>query len=112
VTSPLNSRSRWRFAALSLLSWALASCVIAPDQQHQVDGVVMVAPPAPRSEVVGSPPAAGYVWTAGYWNWVGNRHVWVDGAWVAPRTHHHWVDSRWVRQGDGWRFEAGHWARG
>jgi hypothetical protein len=91
---------------------ALAGCVIAPDQRHFADGVVMVAPPPPLVEVSGMAPEPGYVWIAGYWNWLGDRHVWVAGHWEAPRPGHHWVAQQWVRQGDGWRLKGGHWERG
>jgi len=91
---------------------ALGGCVLAPNQGHVVDGVVLVAPPPTPAETAGAPPEPGDVWIAGYWNWVGDRHVWVGGHWAAPRPGHHWVADRWVRQGDGWRLERGHWARG
>lgn len=112
----MTSRARW---ALSLkLGAALAGglgltgCVIAPNQGHVVDGVVLVAPPPPQTEVIGDPPQPGYVWIRGYWNWVGDRHVWVQGHWSAPRPGYHWVAHQWVRQGDGWRLRPGHWERG
>jgi hypothetical protein len=103
------------FLALSAslaVGLALSGCAIAPDQGHSVDGVVMVAPPAPQVEVVPAPPNPGYVWIAGYWNWVGGRHAWVAGHWIPPRRGHHWVTYEWVRQGDGWRLRPGHWERG
>jgi hypothetical protein len=96
---------------LSLLA-ALGACVVVPDQRHQPNGVVMVAPPPPRDENIGEAPQAGYVWIGGYWNWVGGRHEWVNGHWVAPRPGYHWVTHAWVRQGDGWRMREGHWERG
>jgi hypothetical protein len=94
-----------------IIALALPACVVTPDQGHYVGGVVMVAPPAVRVEVAGSPPYSGYVWVGGYWDWVGGRHVWVAGRWVAPRHGYHWVDSSWVRAGDGWRMHPGHWER-
>lgn len=105
-------RLRVRWALLCLVVAAIpAGCVIVPDQRHYADGVVLVAPPPPREEVVGVPPTPGFVWLPGYWNWVGNRHEWVEGHWAAPRPGHHWVAHRWVRQGDGWRLRPGHWER-
>lgn len=103
---------RTLLASSVLSSIVLGGCVIAPDQRHYADGVVMVAPPAPRLEVIGQPPQAGYVWISGYWNWVGNRHEWVPGYWAAPHAGHHWVGYQWVRQGDGWRLKGGRWERG
>jgi hypothetical protein len=98
--------------ACALMLPVLAACVVVPDQRHYADGVVMVAPPAPRVEVIGTAPSPGYVWMPGYWNWVGDRHVWVAGRWSPPKSGHHWVADQWVRQGDGWRMKSGHWERG
>ena len=95
-----------------MLCMALPGCVVVPDQGHYAGGVVMVAPPAARVEVIGSAPYAGYVWVGGYWNWVGGRHVWVPGRWAPGRHGYHWVDHAWVRAGDGWRMRPGHWDRG
>jgi hypothetical protein len=92
-------------------SLALAGCVVVPDQRHYVDGVVMVAPPAPQAEVIGAAPIEGQVWLGGYWSWVGTRYEWTPGHWAAPRPGRHWVVNQWVRQGDGWRMKPGHWQR-
>ena len=100
-----------RVAVLAILVAALSACVIVPDQRHSVGGVVLVAPPAPREEVIGIAPAPGYVWLGGYWGWVGNRHEWVPGHWSAPRPGYVWVPHQWVREGDGWRMKHGHWRR-
>ena len=73
---------KWLRASLAsglVLGMALAGCVVVPDQRHYADGVVMVAPPAPRVEVIGVAPEPGYVWVGGYWNWVGGRHEWIAG---------------------------------
>lgn|ERR1035438_3613284 len=94
-----------------VLASAMTACVIVPDQRHYASGVVLVAPPAPREEIIGVAPVAGYVWLGGYWDWVGNRHEWVAGRWAAPRPGHVWVPHQWVRQGDGWRLNPGHWQR-
>jgi hypothetical protein len=110
----MNQR-KWSSAALTcalLLSMTLAACVVAPDQRHYADGVVMVAPPAPRVETIGESPTPGFVWLNGYWNWVGDRYEWTAGHWEAPRPGRHWVAHQWVRQGDGWRMKPGHWERG
>jgi WXXGXW repeat (2 copies) len=75
-------------------------------------GAVSVAPPAPRVEVIGTPPQPGYVWLGGYWNWAGGRHVWVAGHWEARHPGYHWVPHEWVAAEGGWRLREGHWARG
>jgi len=109
----MNQR-RWLSAGLAflVLSAALTGCVVAPDQRHYAGGVVMVAPPPPRVEVVGEAPTPGYVWLGGYWKWLGDRYEWAPGHWEARHPGQHWVVHQWVRQGDGWRMKPGHWERG
>ncbi|HEX3846201.1 MAG TPA: hypothetical protein VHV81_02385 [Steroidobacteraceae bacterium] len=108
---PVRSLTSGVLAALLTLV-VLGGCVVVPDQRHYPGGVVMVAPPAPRVEVMGVAPTPGFVWIGGYWNWVGDRHDWVAGHWAAPRAGYHWVPHAWVRAGDGWRMRPGHWQRG
>jgi WXXGXW repeat (2 copies) len=100
-----------RLAACLALSALLSACIVTPDQRHYAGGVVLVAPPAPREEIIGVAPVPGYIWLGGYWSWVGNRHEWVAGHWVAPRPGRVWVPHQWVRQGDGWYLKPGHWRR-
>ena len=97
----MNQR-KWVNAALAfglLVSMALPGCVVVPDQGHYAGGVVMVAPPPTRVEVIGDAPSPGYVWIGGYWNWVGGRHEWVPGRWAPGRPGHHWVTPKAVRCG-------------
>jgi hypothetical protein len=101
----------FRWVPCLSIAVALGACVIVPDQRHYAGGVVMVAPPQPREEVIGIAPAPGYVWLNGYWGWVGDRHEWVPGFWAAPHPGRHWIPHQWVRQGDGWRMKPGHWER-
>jgi hypothetical protein len=96
-------------AAVALAAWSLAGCVVAPAPYY--GDVVAVAPPAPQGEAYGSPPAVGYVWIGGYWNWVGGRHAWVNGHWAAPRPGYRWAPYRWEQVPRGWRMRPGHWER-
>jgi hypothetical protein len=89
----------------------LSGCVVTARPAYVGVGYVAVAPPAPQVEVYGAPPAAGYFWVGGYWNWTGSTHVWVGGHWEAPRPGFRWVPHRWVHEPGGWRFAEGHWAR-
>jgi hypothetical protein len=112
----MKSANRYRASlaagvvAATIATTLLTGCIV-PDQRHYVAGVVLVAPPAPREEIIGAPPQPGYVWLAGYWDWVGTRHEWVAGHWEAPRPGREWVPHQWVRQGDGWTLKPGHWQR-
>jgi WXXGXW repeat (2 copies) len=87
----------------------MTGCV-ATVQSPPVYGTVrMVDPPPPRHEYQGYPPAVGYVWMSGYWNWVGVRYDWVPGRWSAPRPGHVWVPHVWHRDGDRWHQRGGRW---
>ncbi|MBK6386237.1 MAG: YXWGXW repeat-containing protein [Rhodoferax sp.] len=117
--------------AVAAIAAGLAGCVVAPARpvvyapppphppphplpapgSYYPNGVVMVARPPPYQEVVGYPPAPGYLWIGGFWNWVGGRHVWVAGHWEMNRPRHVWVPHQWIRFGGGWRFEPGRWHR-
>lgn len=73
-------------------SLALGGCAVVPvdeygyyedDYGYYERDTVIVTPP-PRVEYRGLPPATGYVWIDGYWNWIGHRHDWVPGYWAPP----------------------------
>ena len=93
-------------ASLLAASTAVASHVAAA----RVDVDVLIAPPAPRYEVVPAP-RHGYVWAPGYWAWDGRRHVWRSGSWMKERHGEHWVAHNWEQRGDRWYFHGGHWDR-
>lgn len=72
--------------------------------------VVTQAPPAVRIETQTVSPGPTYVWTKGYWGWIGGRYQWVSGKWVVrPRPAAVWVEGHWLRRGGGWIWVAGHW---
>lgn len=98
-------------AAVCLAGALLTGCVVAPVAPYRGAAVVTVAPPAPQVEVYGPPPAVGYIWIAGFWNWIGGRHVWVGGHWEAPRPGYRWAPHRWEPVPGGWRMNPGHWDR-
>ena len=73
------------------------------------DRPVVAAPPPLHHENPGHPPASGFIWTAGYWNWIGASYVWVPGRWVAPRPGYVWIPHRWERENGHWRPQSGRW---
>ena len=86
----------------------LAGCVVAPTGNPYARPV-MQAPPSPRVEYSGVPPASGYVWMSGFWNWVGGRHEWAPGHWEAPRPGYAWIPHQWEQDGQHWRLNEGRW---
>jgi hypothetical protein len=91
---------------------ALSACVVAPTPGGLYVGpAVAVEPPPPQTEYYGAPPAVGYIWIGGYWNWAGGRYVWAGGHWEAPHPGYRWEPRRWVRTSGGWRMAGGRWMR-
>ena len=115
MTSP-RTRLALLFAAA-----ALGGCAVVPaydygpsygyGQGYEPAPAVTVyaAPPAPLVEYRGLPPAYGYVWLDGYWNWGGARYSWVPGRWQNPPPGQVWVPRVWQRDGDRWQSHGGHW---
>jgi hypothetical protein len=109
LTGAMMRRKLMPLAGATLL---LAACAVYPEYDPYPEPVLVQAPPPPpRIEYVGPPPAVGYVWIEGYWNWVGARYVWVPGRWVAPRPGYVWIPHRWERHGEQWRLHGGRWER-
>lgn len=87
----MTSRAR-TWSLMLAASLALGGCAVVPvddygyyedDYPYYARETVIVTPP-PRVEYRGLPPAAGYIWIDGYWNWIGHRHDWVPGYWSPP----------------------------
>jgi hypothetical protein len=99
-------------ALLGLGGLLISGCATSRPVTVTPTGQVVVTepPPAPRKEVVGTPPGAQYVWVQGYWTHVDNRWVWIPGHWqVRPTSTATWVPGRWDRTVTGWVWTPGHW---
>lgn len=107
----------WARRALAVtclaLGAGLSGCVVAPYPSRGDEGgpVVMVEPPPVRIERPGPPPAVGYLWIDGFWNWSGGRHVWMPGHWEPRRAGERWEPHRWERSHRGWEPRGGRWYR-
>lgn len=81
------------------------------------DGVyyagVTVGPPAPLVYgPVGVAPGPGYIWTDGYYDWVGNTWVWRPGRWARPpHPGYVWRKPYYEHYHRGYRMHPGHWQR-
>ncbi|HYP86154.1 YXWGXW repeat-containing protein [Variovorax sp.] len=73
-----------------------------------VPGIVTVAPPPPRYEVVPQP-RSGQIWVQGYWAWDHNDYRWRPGYWQPARPDYDYVPGRWVRADGGYRWTEGSW---
>lgn len=99
--------------ALLLAAAALGGCAVVPAHDYGYDPspavTVYAAPPAPLVEYRGLPPAYGYVWLDGFWNWGGVHYSWVPGRWVSPPPGQVWLPRVWRRDGERWHAHGGHW---
>lgn len=121
VTLPARRALTTLTLALLVLGSGLAGCVVAPYPRHggggrgggggyeEDGGVVVVEPPPVRMERPGPPPAVGYLWIDGFWNWSGGRHVWMPGHWEPRRSGQRWEPHRWERGQRGWQQRGGKW---
>lgn len=81
------------------------------DYGYAYGGYVREAPPPPRHERWGRPPAVGYVWCDGYWDWRNGRWFWVDGTWRRPpQARAAWAPGHWRQYPKrGYRWSPGRW---
>ena len=71
--------------------------------------VTSVAPPSGQWEGK-PPPAEGYIWSAGFYNWTGERYEWKAGEWVLDKPGMDYRQHQWVQRPDGkWQLTGGNW---
>ena len=71
---------------------------------------VTIAPPVLPVYVPPPMPAAGYIWTPGYWAWADDGYYWVPGTWVlAPAPGLLWTPGYWAWGGGVYLWHAGYW---
>ena len=75
----------------------------------QGEVIIRDEPPAPREEIIGRPPAPGYVWIHGHWQRHHERWEWISGHWEAPREHMVWVEGHWDHRHGGFVWVEGRW---
>ena len=75
----------------------------------QVNISVGIAPPALPVYEQPACPAAGYIWTPGYWAW-DQDYYWVPGVWVPPpRVGLLWTPAWWGWNNGAYVFNQGYW---
>ncbi len=82
----------------------------APRAASRVRIIADEAPP-PLPEYDQPPlPAAGYMWTPGYWAWNNDDYFWVPGTWVEPpRPGLLWTPGYWAFADGVYGFHRGYW---
>jgi hypothetical protein len=102
-----------RLSAFLLAAVAAAAPLGASAQVSvniHVPGLIAVAPPAPRYEVVPAP-RAGFVWVPGNWQWQQSAYGWRAGYWERARPDYVYAPGSWVRADGGWRWAEPNWRR-
>lgn len=80
----------------------------ALQQSQEVD--YYPTPPASLEAGPNSPaPAAGAIWSPGYWFWQDQRYLWRPGFWVNYQPDWVWVPAHYVWTPNGYLFVTGYW---
>ena len=94
-----------RLLLLGLLILAIPAASFA-----QLIVSVAFAPPALPIYTQPMVPAAGYLWTPGYWAYGDDGYFWVPGTWVmAPAVGLLWTPGYWGWSGNAYAWNGGYW---
>jgi WXXGXW repeat (2 copies) len=107
----LNEDPMKLLRTIARLAALLALCSVPLWSSAQGVGVsVQVAPPALPIYDQPPMPAAGYMWTPGYWAWGPAGYFWVPGTWVlAPAVGLLWTPGYWGWLGGAFLWHGGYW---
>ncbi|MGB9515275.1 MAG: YXWGXW repeat-containing protein [Candidatus Acidiferrum sp.] len=100
-----------KIAAL-LVFVVLAALAMAPSTPAQIAVGVSIRVGPPALPVYAQPicPAAGYIWTPGFWAYGPYGYYWVPGTWVlAPAPGLLWTPGYWGWGGGVYAWHAGYW---
>jgi WXXGXW repeat (2 copies) len=92
------------------LSFAVLATVAAASASLAQIVSIVVAPPALPVYEQPPIPAAGYMWTPGYWAYGDDGYYWVPGTWVEPPTVGLlWTPGYWGWDNGVYAWNAGYW---
>jgi hypothetical protein len=73
-------------------------------------GVIEIAPPPWRTEVIGVTPGPGFLWTPGFQAFRDGAYVWTPGSWLRPPGEGFgWVEPHYLGAGGRFFFQPGRW---
>ncbi|HYA97924.1 MAG TPA: YXWGXW repeat-containing protein [Methylomirabilota bacterium] len=93
----------------SLLALALLASPAPSAAQVAVGVTVRIGPPPIPVYEQPICPAAGYVWTPGYWAYGPDGYYWVPGTWVLAPVGLLWTPGYWGWSGGVFLWRAGYW---
>src|ERR1700722_4485540 len=95
---------------LRLLFLTLLILAIPAISSAQFGVSVEIAPPGLPVYEQPAIPAAGYLWTPGYWAYGGEGYFWVPGTWVQPpMVGVLWTPGYWGWGGNAYAWNGGYW---
>src|SRR6202167_5232245 len=96
-----------RFLSLAFLMLAIPAAAFA-----QFGVSITIAPPALPVYTQPMIPAAGYLWTPGYWANGDEGYFWVPGTWVEPpEAGLLWTPGYWGWGGNAFAWNEGYWGQ-
>jgi len=96
------------FLGSALLALAMLAMPMAAPAQVSLN--ITVGPPALPVYEQPPCPAAGYIWTPGYWAYGSEGYYWVPGTWVmAPQPGLLWTPGYWGWSGGAYMWHVGYW---
>ena len=105
-------QAEWRNAHSEWWAWESPLASGMPQVASNTPQVVNITVAPPELPIYAQPPipAAGYIWTPGYWAYGTEGYFWVPGTWVQPPA----VGVLWTPGYWGWRdgvyaWNAGYW---
>ena len=102
---------RRTFLASTIVA-SLAGAALAPTVHAQVGIEVSVTLAPPELPIYDQPPmpAAGYLWTPGFWAYASDGYYWVPATWVQPPSDDLvWTPGYWIFGPRGYLWNAGYW---
>ena len=84
----------------------------AASAQVEIAVVVKIAPPPLVVYEQPPIPAAGYLWTPGYWAWDADDsdYYWAPGAWAQPpQVGYYWTPGYWAWDNGAYAYKVGYW---
>ena len=101
---------------LALASGLFGCAVVSSDTSsgNAADALtvqVNARPPDDRVEEKAAAPGFGYIWVAGYWDYLDGNYLWRAGRWMQGRADYEYVRARYEWNGSAWIFHRPHWKR-
>jgi hypothetical protein len=102
------------FLALSLgvLGCATSGSGRTSEAKSALDLQVFSPPPADKSDGERpEAPGSGYIWVAGYWDYLDGNYIWRGGHWLQANAQYEYIRASYDHDGEGWVFHRPHWKR-